>query len=252
MRDRPQGRVSSARCVPPGSQREQLYELALPRIKSLIRKGSPQWRSSPATASPWKTSSRCCGWPAVWGERDAAHPGQDHAAGGPCGAAGVPRRSRPGSRPSAGDHPAAAEAGLAGCGGCLLRAHRLLPCPDRAGLSGGGSGNLAVKGHGSALQPGGSTLAAHFGALSVDHLEYLDPGRDPGAGPPWRGRHPAAHRLPSSRRPSCPRSPPCARRGRWLSPPTSTRARPPSSPLRMAMNMACTLFGLTPVEAMAG
>ncbi len=71
---------------------------------------------------------------------------------------------------------AAAEAGLADAvdvfcehiGFSLAQTEQVYLAADQYGLP--------VKGHMDQLSNlGGSTLAAHFGALSVDHLEYLDP-----------------------------------------------------------------------------
>ena len=100
---------------------------------------------------------------------------------------------------------------------------------------------------------GGSRLAARFRALSVDHLEYLDatgvsaiaesgtvavllPGafyflREKQAPPVAQMR---AARVPIAV-------------GSDLNPGTS-----PLASLRLMMNMACALLGLTPAEALAG
>ncbi len=113
---------------------------------------------------------------------------------------------------------------------------------------------LSVKLHAEQLSNlGGAALAARHGALSADHLEYLDPaGIDamamagtvavilPGAFytlreaqlPPIQGLREAG--VPMA---------------------VSTDCNPGSSPmtsLLLAMNMACTLFRLTPAEALMG
>ena len=100
---------------------------------------------------------------------------------------------------------------------------------------------------------GGSTRAANFGALSVDHLEFLDQD----------GIQALAHRgvvatlLPTAfyflKETKLP--PVAALRKAGVPMAVSSDINPGTAPivsLRMAMNMACTLFGLTPVEAMAG
>ena len=150
--------------------------------------------------------------------------------------------------------PAAAEAGLADAvdvfcehiGFSLAQTEQVYLAADQY--------NLAVKGHMEQLSNlGGSTLAANFGALSVDHLEYLDQD----------GIQALAHRgvvatlLPTAfyflKETKLP--PVAALRKAGVPMAVSSDINPGTAPivsLRMAMNMACTLFGLTPVEAMAG
>jgi imidazolonepropionase len=114
--------------------------------------------------------------------------------------------------------------------------------------------SLPVKLHAEQLSnQGGAALAAHHAALSCDHLEYLDDDGAramaaagcvavllPGAFYFLREtRHPPLHRL----------------RERGVPIAVATDCNPGSSPLTsplLAMNMACTLFGLTCDEALAG
>jgi imidazolonepropionase len=113
---------------------------------------------------------------------------------------------------------------------------------------------LPVKGHMEQLSNlGGSQLAARFKALSVDHIEYLDQaGVDaitssgtiavllPGA----------FYFLRETQKP-----PVAALRAAGVPMAVSTDLNPGTSPfasLRVMMNMACTFFGLTPDEALAG
>lgn len=150
--------------------------------------------------------------------------------------------------------PAAAEAGLADAvdvfcehiGFSLTQTEQVYLAADQYGLP--------VKGHMDQLSNlGGSTLATNFGALSVDHLEYLDP----------EGILALAHRgvvatlLPTAfyflKETKLP--PVAALRKAGVAMAVSSDINPGTAPiisLRMAMNMACTLFGLTPVEAMVG
>lgn len=150
--------------------------------------------------------------------------------------------------------PAAAEAGLADAvdvfcehiGFSLAQTEQVYLAADQYGLP--------VKGHMDQLSNlGGCTLAANFGALSVDHLEYLDP----------EGILALAHRgvvatlLPTAfyflKETKLP--PVAALRKAGVQMAVSSDINPGTAPivsLRMAMNMACTLFGLTPVEAMVG
>lgn len=150
--------------------------------------------------------------------------------------------------------PAAAEAGLADAvdvfcehiGFSLAQTEQVYLAAVQYGL--------AVKGHMEQLSNlGGSALAANFGALSVDHLEHLD----------QEGIQALAHRgvvatllptafyfLKETRLP-----PVAALRKAHVPMAVSSDINPGTAPivsLRMAMNMACTLFGLTPVEAMVG
>lgn len=113
---------------------------------------------------------------------------------------------------------------------------------------------LPVKLHAEQLSNiGGTKLAADFGALSADHVEYADemdavalatsgsvavllPG--------------AFYTLQETQKP-----PIDAFRRHQVPMAVATDWNPGSSPLgslRLAMNMACTLFGLTPAEALAG
>jgi imidazolonepropionase len=113
---------------------------------------------------------------------------------------------------------------------------------------------LRVKGHMEQLSNlGGTHFAARFNALSVDHIEYLDvagvkaiaqsgtvavllPG--------------AYYFLRETQKP-----PIDALRAEGVPMAVSTDLNPGTSPfasLRMMMNMACTLFGLRPSEALAG
>ena len=114
--------------------------------------------------------------------------------------------------------------------------------------------DLPVKLHAEQLSNiGGTRLAADFGALSADHIEYADemdavalatsgsvavvlPG--------------AFYTLHEKKKP-----PIDAFRRHQVPMAVATDWNPGSSPLgslRLAMNMACTLFGLTPAEALAG
>ncbi len=113
---------------------------------------------------------------------------------------------------------------------------------------------LPVKLHAEQLSDsGGAALAARYGALSADHLEWV--GDDalramaragtvavllPGAFYTLRDTH----------------APPvAAMRRAGVAMAVATDCNPGSSPLTsllLAMNMACTLFGLTPAEALAG
>jgi imidazolonepropionase len=114
--------------------------------------------------------------------------------------------------------------------------------------------NLPVKLHADQLSDlGGAALAAKHGALSADHLEYTS---ESGVEAMARA-HTAAVLLPGAfyfLRET--RLPPIAALRRHHVPiALGTDHNPGSSPLSsplLAMNMACTLFHLTPDEALAG
>jgi len=99
----------------------------------------------------------------------------------------------------------------------------------------------------------GAVLAAQYDALSADHLEYLDPG-DVAT---LAAKGVVAVMLPGafySLRET--RLPPIeALRENGVPMAIATDCNPGSSPLsslRLAMNMACTLFRMTPQETLAG
>lgn len=99
----------------------------------------------------------------------------------------------------------------------------------------------------------GAVLAAEFGALSADHLEYLaeeDVPRLAEAGLVAVMLPGAFYALRETQLP-----PIEAIRRHGLPMAVASDCNPGSSPLgslRLAMNMACTLFRLTPAEALAG
>jgi imidazolonepropionase len=113
---------------------------------------------------------------------------------------------------------------------------------------------LPVKLHADQLSDqGGGALAARFGALSADHLEHLsDAGvRAMAASGTVAVLLPGAfYCLRETRLP-----PVGALRAHGVPMAIATDCNPGTSPLSsllLAMHMACTLFGLTPVEAIAG
>ena len=113
---------------------------------------------------------------------------------------------------------------------------------------------IAVKLHAEQLSSlGGAKLAARFGALSADHLEYAD---EDGVRA-LAGSGTVAVLLPGAFYTlHAERHPPVELFRRYGVPMAiATDCNPGSSPLAsllLAMNMACTLFRLTPEEALAG
>ncbi|TVQ34789.1 MAG: imidazolonepropionase [Geminicoccaceae bacterium] len=113
---------------------------------------------------------------------------------------------------------------------------------------------LPVKLHADQLSDGGGgVLAARFNALSADHLEYLNPSgvaAMAAAGTVAMLLPGAYYTLRETRTP-----PVAALRAAGVPMAVATDCNPGSSPLTsllLAMNMACTLFRLTPEEALAG
>lgn len=113
---------------------------------------------------------------------------------------------------------------------------------------------LPVKLHAEQLSNlGGAALAASYGALSADHLEYLDAegvGAMAEAGTVAVLLPGAFYTLRETQAP-----PVAALREAEVPIAIATDCNPGSSPmtsLLLAMNMACTLFRLTPEEALAG
>ena len=113
---------------------------------------------------------------------------------------------------------------------------------------------LPVKLHAEQLtDQGGAAFAARHGALSADHLEYLSPegiAAMAEAGTVAVILPGAFYTLRETQTP-----PIAALRGAGVPMAVATDLNPGSSPmasLTLAMNMACTLFRLTPMEALAG
>lgn len=113
---------------------------------------------------------------------------------------------------------------------------------------------LPIKAHAEQFSNlGGSALAARYGALSADHIEYLDDAgvaalRDAGSTAVLLPG--AFHTLRETQRP-----PIAALREAGVPMAVATDANPGSSPLffpTLMLNLACTLFRLTPREALAG
>ena len=113
---------------------------------------------------------------------------------------------------------------------------------------------LRVKLHAEQLSNrGGAALAARFNALSADHLEHLDEAGVAAmadAGTVAVLLPGAFYALQETRKP-----PVQLLRDHGVPIAVATDCNPGTSPLlspTLAMNMACTLFGLTPEEALAG
>lgn len=149
---------------------------------------------------------------------------------------------------------AAVEAGLVDavdgfCEGVAFSTAQIARLFDHAAKRG-----LPIKLHAEQLSLlGGARLAAERGALSADHLEYLD--EDGAAAMAAAGT--VAVLLPGAfytlRETQVPPVGALRRRGVPIA--VATDCNPGSSPLAsllLAMNMACTLFRLTPEEALTG
>jgi imidazolonepropionase len=114
--------------------------------------------------------------------------------------------------------------------------------------------NLAIKVHAEQLSDlGGSALAAKYGALSSDHVEFLSEGGVKA----MSEANMTAVLLPGAfyflRETQLPPIDLLRKHGVPIA--IATDANPGSSPicsLQLMLNMACTLFRLTPAEALAG
>ena len=184
-------------------------------------------RSSPATASTARPSSACCGSRA---RSAAVRPVRVRTSFlGAHAVPGGPRRRRLHRR---GLHPDAARGARRGAGRRgrrLLRGHRLQPGAGRAGVR-RGAATLGPAGEAprrAALEPRRrARWRRAFGALSADHLEYLDADGVRGDG---RGRHrrgdPARRLLHPARDPGAADRAAARRTAcRWRWPPTATPA----------------------------
>ncbi|MEJ7777919.1 MAG: imidazolonepropionase [Sphingomicrobium sp.] len=150
--------------------------------------------------------------------------------------------------------PAAADAGLATAVDAYCEGIGFLPHEVERLFQAADSHGLRVKLHAEQLSNrGGARLAARFNALSADHLEHLDEAGAEAmddAGTVAVLLPGAFYALQETRKP-----PIQLLRDHGVRLAVATDCNPGTSPLlspTLAMNMACTLFGLTPEEALAG
>lgn len=150
--------------------------------------------------------------------------------------------------------PAAAEAGLADAVDAFCETIGFTPEQTDRVFAAARAAGLPVKLHADQLSDlGGGALAARHNALSADHLEYLD---DPGIAAMAKAGTvavmlPGAYYFLRDTRP-----PPIeALRRHGVPLAVATDCNPGTSPmtsLLLAMNMAATLFRMTPQECLAG
>lgn len=150
--------------------------------------------------------------------------------------------------------PAAAEAGLADAVDAYCDTIAFTPDEVERLFKAAAANGLRIKLHAEQLSnQHGAALAARYKALSADHLEYLDEAGAAAmaaAGTVAVLLPGAFYALQESRRP-----PVQMLRDHGIPIAVATDCNPGTSPLlspTLAMNMACTLFGLTPEEALAG
>ena len=150
--------------------------------------------------------------------------------------------------------PAAAEAGLADAVDAYCDTIAFTPDEVERLFKAAAANGLRIKLHAEQLtNQHGAALAARYKALSADHLEYLDEvgaAAMAAAGTVAVLLPGAFYALQESRRP-----PVQMLRDHGIPIAVATDCNPGTSPLlspTLAMNMACTLFGLTPEEALAG
>jgi imidazolonepropionase len=150
--------------------------------------------------------------------------------------------------------PAAAKAGIAASVDAYCDAIGFTPEEVERLFKAAAQYGLRVKLHAEQLSnQHGSALAAQYRALSADHLEYLDEAgaKAMAAAGTVAVLIPGAfYALQETRKP-----PVELLRKHKVRIAVATDCNPGTSPLlspTLAMNMACTLFGLTPEEAIAG
>ena len=150
--------------------------------------------------------------------------------------------------------PAVAEAGLATAVDAFCEGIGFTPGEVRALFEAADEHGLRVKLHAEQLSNlSGAALAAEFGALSADHLEHAD---ETGIGAMSRAGMVAVllpgafYALRETRKP-----PIDLLRRHGVPMAVATDCNPGTSPVlspTLMLSMACTLFGLTPEEALAG
>ena len=150
--------------------------------------------------------------------------------------------------------PAAARSGLATAVDAFCEGIGFTPAEVRQLFEAAAAHGLRVKLHAEQLSNlSGAALAAEFGALSADHLEHLD---EAGAAAMARAGMTAVllpgafYALRETRRP-----PVELLRAHRVPMAVATDCNPGTSPVlspTLMLSMACTLFGLTPDEAIAG
>ncbi|MET1112070.1 MAG: imidazolonepropionase [Allosphingosinicella sp.] len=150
--------------------------------------------------------------------------------------------------------PAVAEAGLATAVDAFCEGIGFTPGEVRALFEAAEEHGLRVKLHAEQLSNlDGAALAAEFGALSADHLEHAD---EAGIGAMARAGMVAVllpgafYALRETKRP-----PVDLLRRHGVPMAVATDCNPGTSPVlspTLMLSMACTLFGLTPEEALAG
>ncbi len=150
--------------------------------------------------------------------------------------------------------PAVAGAGLADAVDAFCESIGFTPAQTRRVFEAARATGLPVKLHADQLSDtGGAGLAAEFGALSADHLEYAS---ESGIAAMARAGTVAVllpgafYALRETRLP-----PVGLLRAHGVPMAVATDCNPGTSPatsLLLMLNMACTLFGLTPEEALAG
>ena len=150
--------------------------------------------------------------------------------------------------------PAVADAGLATAVDAFCEGIGFTPDEVRRLFEAAEEHGLRVKLHAEQLSNlDGAALAAEFGALSADHLEHAD---EAGVGAMARAGMVAVllpgafYALRETRKP-----PVDLLRRYGVPMAVATDCNPGTSPLlspTLALSMACTLFGLTPEEALAG
>ena len=150
--------------------------------------------------------------------------------------------------------PAVASAGLATSVDAFCETIAFTPAEVERVFTAARANGLAVRLHAEQLSnQHGAAMAASYKALSADHLEHLDAA----GARPWPSAGTVAVLLPGAyyALQETKKPPVDLLRETGVPIAIATDCNPGTSPLlnpQLAMNMACTLFGLTPEEAIAG
>jgi imidazolonepropionase len=150
--------------------------------------------------------------------------------------------------------PAAAEAGLADAVDVFCESIAFSPAQTERIFSAALARGLALKGHTEQLShTGGTALAARFGARSVDHVEYID--ADDIEALARASTIAMLLPLPFVHLGETQRPPVASLRAAGVPMAVASDYNPGSAPLlslRLAMNLACSVFGLRADESLAG
>jgi imidazolonepropionase len=247
-------RIASTVAATRAASEAELVEQARARLAPLMRGGVTTIEIKSATGSTPRMRSRCCAPPARWGTQRrcgfvttflALHTVPPEHRG---------RRDDYMRAMIDGIFPQVIASGLADAVDAYCDEIGFTRSEVEAVFEAAAAAGLPVKLHAEQLSnQHGAALAARFGALSADHLEHLDEAGAAAmahAGMVGVLLPGAFYALKETRRP-----PVDLLRAHGVPMAVATDCNPGTSPVlspTLMLSMACTLFGLTPEEALAG